>query len=321
MHVVYGMKVKAGQNSAFGTPELIDRAGLDALIAALAAGGYRVLGPQVRDGAIVYGPLESGDQLPAGWIDEQEAGRYRLVRGPDRAVFAHTVGPQGWKRVFFPPRETLWGGERDGAGFTIEPASPPAEPTALIGVRGCELAAILIQDRVFLEGPYVDPGYAARREASFIVAVNCGRAAATCFCVSMGTGPSAGPGFDLALTELCDAERHDFVVEAGSERGAEILASLPRRDASFADLQAAGAAVARAAASQVRAMPAYAEPVLKERLEHPRWAEVAKRCLDCTNCTLVCPTCFCSTIEDVTELDGTHFERSRRWDRLLHPRP
>jgi ferredoxin len=300
--------------SAFGNAEVIDRAGLEALIAALAEGGYRVLGPHVSEGAIVYGPLASGDSLPAGWNDEQEPGRYRLVKGSGTELFAHTVGPQGWKRVFFPPRQTLWAGERREAGFTIEPEVTEAEPTALIGVRACELAAIAIQDRVFIEGPYVDPGYAARRAASFIVAVNCGRSAATCFCASLGTGPRTGPGYDLALTELCDASRHDFVIEAGSARGAALLAGLPRRTASAADLEAAGSAVARAAASQRRTMPADAETILKESLEHPRWAEVATRCLACTNCTLVCPTCFCSTVEDVNDLSGGHFERSRRWD-------
>jgi ferredoxin len=312
--IAYGKRVIPEQASAPARAEVIDRAELDSLIALLTADGYAVLGPQVADGAIVFGPLDSGERLPAGWIDEQGPGRYRLVRGPGAAVFAHTVGPQGPKRVLFPPRQTLWEGTLEGVGFTIEPAAVAATPTALIGVRGCELAAIAVQDRVFLEGPYADSGYAARRGSLFIVAVNCGRATATCFCTSMGTGPHAGPGYDLALTELCAGGRHDFVIEAGSERGAEILSRLVRRAAEPADLEAAAAAVASAAASQVRTMPANAETILKSNLEHPRWADVAQRCLACTNCTLVCPTCFCSTVEDHNALDGGHFERSRRWD-------
>lgn len=287
---------------------------MDALIASLIADGYRVLGPVVSGGAIVNGPLESGDDLPAGWIDEQAAGRYRLVRAPGNAVFAHTVGPQGWKPLLFPPRQTLWRGSAEGDGFAIEPVAVEVVPTALIGVRGCDLAAISIQDRIFLEGPYVDSGYAARRDALFIVAVNCGRATETCFCTSMGTGPKAGPGYDLAITELCDSGRHDFIVDAGSERGASLLARLSRRAAEPADLAAAAEAVAQAAASQVRTMVPDAARVLKESLEHPRWDEVAQRCLACTNCTLVCPTCFCSTVEDVNGLEGGRFERTRRWD-------
>jgi sulfhydrogenase subunit beta (sulfur reductase) len=293
---------------------VIERAGLDTLIEVLKAEGYRVIGPQAVDGAIVYETLESGDALPAGWLDEQEPGRYRLVRGPDQSVFSHTVGPQGWKRVLFPPRQKLWEGERHGSQFSIEPTPIDATPTALLGVRACELAAIAIQDRVFLDGPYVDAGYAARRAALFIVAVNCGRSTGTCFCVSMKTGPKARAGYDLALTELCGDGRHEFVVEIGSPRGADLMARIARREAESADLAAADAAVEKAATSQVREMRPDAEQVLKANLEHPRWAEVAKRCLACTNCTLVCPTCFCSTVEDVTDLTGDHIGRERRWD-------
>ncbi|MGD0472329.1 MAG: 4Fe-4S dicluster domain-containing protein [Candidatus Velthaea sp.] len=293
---------------------VIERAGLDTLIEVLRAEGYRVVGPQAVDGAIVYETLESGDALPAGWLDEQEPGRYRLVRGPDQSVFSHTVGPQGWKRILFPPRQKLWQGERQGSQFSIEPAPIEAPPTALLGVRACELAAIAIQDRVFLEGPFVDAGYAARRAALFIIAVNCGRSTGTCFCVSMKTGPKARAGYDLALTELCTHDRHEFVVEIGSKRGAALLARVAQRQAEPADLVAADAAVEKAATSQVREMHPDAEHVLKANLEHPRWADVAKRCLACTNCTLVCPTCFCSTVEDVTDLTGDHIGRERRWD-------
>ncbi|NJL33712.1 MAG: sulfite reductase subunit A, partial [Chloroflexaceae bacterium] len=54
--------------------------------------------------------------------------------------------------------------------------------------------------------------------------------------------------------------------------------------------------------------------LLKHNLEHKRWEQVAERCLSCANCTMVCPTCFCSTVEDTTALDGSHAERWRKWD-------
>jgi ferredoxin len=54
--------------------------------------------------------------------------------------------------------------------------------------------------------------------------------------------------------------------------------------------------------------------LLYRNLEHPRWDEVATRCLSCANCTMVCPTCFCTTVEDVTDLSGEHAERWQRWD-------
>ena len=304
---------------------VIDRDGLTALIAALRQEGYQVIGPKVADGAIIYEPVEDGSQLPAGWVDEQDGGSYRLLRGTDGALFAHTVGPQTWKRYLFPPNHRLWQGKRGEAGFSILPEPEPATPYAFLGVRACELKAIAIQDKVFgynapprnsrdSGGNFTDTGYAARRRAAFLIAVNCGRATKTCFCASMDAGPKAGSGFDLVLTELVGAGRHDFLVEAGSERGANILGALPKRTAAPEDHAAADAAVARATAGMGREMIAGVGPVLKRNLEHRRWDEVASRCLGCANCTMVCPTCFCSTVEDTTDLSGLHAERWRKWD-------
>lgn len=297
---------------------------LDSLVAALREDGYAVIGPRMRDGAIVYEPLDTAGNLPWGWTDEQDGGRYRLVRGDANFAFAHTVGPQSWKKYLYPPRQTLWKGHREGQRFIVEAPTEPAPRYAFLGVRGCELAAIAIQDRVFGvsrhdgraagEQQFTDSGYAARRAAAFIIAVNCGRAGGTCFCDSMGTGPKAEGGYDLALTELPDATAPTFLVEAGTPAGAALLDRLPHRKAEPADLAAAGAAVENARAHMGRTMVANPAPLLARNLEHPRWDAVAARCLSCANCTMVCPTCFCTTVEDTTDLTGSHVERWRRWD-------
>lgn len=305
---------KTVETKTVETRGVIGRDDLDALIVALQRQGYQVIGPQVSDGAIIYAPLDSADRLPAGWIDEQDGGRYRLERGPTPAVFAHTLGPHSWKRFLFPPQQTLWQAERRDQGFEITVPDAPTPRYAFIGVRSCEIHAMLIQDRVFMGDSFTDPGYAARRNAAFIVAVNCGRAGGTCFCASMGTGPKAERGFDLALTEIITAKRHDFLVESGSDRGAAVLAELPTRAVKGADTTAAHAATTRATEQQRRSMVEDVGPLLKRHLEHPRWDQVAERCLACANCTMVCPTCFCTTVEDSTDLAGTTAERTRRWD-------
>jgi ferredoxin len=187
-------------------------------------------------------------------------------------------------------------------------------PLAFIGVRACELNAIAIQDRVFTGGKFVDRDYAARRRGIFVVAVNCGEPAATCFCVSMDAGPRVEQGFDLALTEVLEGE-HRFLVEAGSPAGAEVLAELASRPAGEGDLAAATAVVDSAAARMGRAIEhPDIRDLLVDGLEHPRWAEVAERCLTCGNCTMVCPTCFCSSVEDTSDLTGTETARTRVWD-------
>ncbi|MGO9359531.1 MAG: 4Fe-4S dicluster domain-containing protein [Xanthobacteraceae bacterium] len=294
---------------------VISREALQELIEALAASNYRVLGPTVRDGAIVYDEIENVGDLPAGWTDRQQAGRYHLERREDDALFGYAVGPQSWKRFLHPPIETLWTARRGDDGLTIAAGSPETRKFAFIGVRACELHAIAIQDRVFLDGPYRDAAYGMRRQDAFIVAVNCADAGGTCFCVSMGTGPQADAGFDLALTELIDAARHEFLVEVGTDAGRDLLARLPHRSASGADLLAAEAVVARTRSAMGRELETNGlKELLQANLIHPRWDDVAERCLACGNCTSVCPTCFCTTVEDHSDLTGTSAERIRKWD-------
>jgi ferredoxin len=287
---------------------------LEALVDSLRARGFRVLGPTVRDGAIVYDDLESAADLPVGWAETQEAGTYRLERREDDARFGFAVGPHSWKQFLFPARVRLWRARRQNGGFEVEEEPHEDAPLALIGVRSCELHGIEIQDRVFLGGSFTDADYAARRRDLLVVAVNCFEPGGTCFCVSMGTGPKAESGYDLALTEILDGE-HRFLVETGTERGAELLAGLDSREATDADLGAAGRAVAGAAERMGRTFdPTDLRGLLAQTLEHERWDEVASRCLTCGNCTLVCPTCFCSSVEDTTDLTGEHAERTRSWD-------
>ena len=298
------------------SPRLIERAALDELLDALRRRGFQPIGPTVRQGAIVHEELESAADLPAGWTDVQEGGTYRLVRRDDEAVFGHNVGPESWKRHLFQPTLELWRAKRSAdGGLEVHADSSDAPRYALIGVRSCDLHAIAVQDRIFVEGPWADPDYSARRERAFIVAVNCSQAAATCFCVSMGTGPRAESGFDLALTELLDAGGHRFLVEVGSQRGGEVLGELPSRPAASGDEQAAEQVSARAASQMGRTLDTTdIRDLLYRNREHPRWDEVADRCLTCGNCTMVCPTCFCSSVDDVTDLAGEEATRVRRWE-------
>jgi len=297
---------------------------LERLIPALHDRGYQVVGPAVRDGAIVYDILERLSDLPVGWTDEQEPGRYRLRRRNDDALFGYVVGPQSWKKYLHPPEVRLFAAERSGQTFRIlnNESAPPRR--AFLGVRACELAAIAIQDRVLQGDQYRDPIYAARREGIFIVAVNCTQAASTCFCTSMGTGPRVRQGYDLALTELVAPGKHEFVIEVGSEAGAQVLAELSSFGAGTtespvstqeATFQEAEAAVDRAASQIQRRMDTTGiQELLYANFDHPRWDNVAQRCLTCANCTMVCPTCFCTTVEDVSDVTGMHGERWRKWD-------
>ena len=319
---------------------------LQSLIDALRNRGYRVLGPTRGPGAVTLGDVAGIDDLPRGVGDEQEAAHYRLRDRGDELFFGFATTVQSAKAALFPPDELLWRGVSDGTGFTVErnravgamtsggeaptgddasttdpavvdrsaaSADPAARPVAILGLRGCDLAAIGIQDHILLGRSAIDAHYAVRRADAFLVAVACGSPAATCFCASMGTGPAPGPGADLTMTELLDP--HRFLVEAGTTLGAEVLAQLPTTPANPNDLDAAAAVLEHATAAMGRQLRTDdLRDLLYASAESPRWNDVAARCLACTNCTSVCPTCFCTTISDVTDLAGRNGERHRVWD-------
>jgi ferredoxin len=289
----------------------LDKPALQGIVDQLRESGYRVIGPRVEQAAVVYGDLNSVSQLPVGYVDEQEAGRYRLVRADGDSYFGYTVGPHSLKNYLFPPHTTVLETIRIKGSWQMQPPAPEARPLAVLGVRACDLRALHVQDRVFLEGPYPDPDYQARRRRLFLVAVNCSRAVPTCFCTSMDSGPAVGDGADLSLFELPE----HFVIEVGTEHGGETIAACPWRPCTSREVREAQEVPWRTAAQIERRLNTHGiRQLLLGNLEHERWDQVAQRCLACTNCTMVCPTCFCSSVAEVADLGGETVRRERTWD-------
>jgi formate hydrogenlyase subunit 6/NADH:ubiquinone oxidoreductase subunit I len=292
-------------------PWALPKGRLGALIAALRGRGYTVVGPTERDGGVAFAEVREVADLPIGRRDEQAAGRYRLEAGVDSEVFGVVNGAGSLRPFFFAAEEPLLALRRRSGGFTVDPIEPAAPRLAVLGARACDLAALAMQDRIFLRGPNPDTHYAARRADALLVAVHCTRAASTCFCVSMDTGPRAERGFDLALTELPGA----FVVEAGTAAGASLLAELELAPADAALRDEADRRIADCAANMERRLDTTDLPaLLAARQGDAHWAVVAGRCLSCTSCTMVCPTCFCHAIVDQTAIDGATTQRARCWD-------
>jgi len=303
--------------SAFqpATFSIIEPSSLQTVIDKLKALGYATVGPTVKEGVIVGGPINSVEDLPRGWTDFQDAACYRLVERQDRALFGYVLGPQSWKKYVYPPRLNLWRVAQREGRQEIDAASSNHERVAFIGVRSCEIQALRILDAVLAQGDYIDADYRARRRDNFIVAVNCVEPGGTCFCSSLGTGPSARDGFDLALTEVCQPGEHFMLVQSGSERGTELLKGVAVTPAADEQVTRAQTLLEQAAGRMGRRLdPTDLKPLLYRNAENRYWEQVGKRCLACANCTLVCPTCFCMTVEDVTDLTGTQAARTRRWD-------
>lgn len=289
----------------------LPRQALQTLFDALTKQGFRTLGPVIRDGAVQYLDLSDAEQLPRGWNDEQSPGHYRVSASETARCFAWATGPQALKPYLFSARETLWHTQRDAeGGLRFEAQVVEQPPLAVIGARACDLAALQLQDKHFLDG-IRDPSYAARREGLFVVAVHCSHPADTCFCASTGDGPRATQGFDLALSELDEG----YLVEVGSERGRKLAQQLPLQPATPRQQQQVEQEIADAARQQERTLPSQnLRDALFSRLEDPRWDEIATRCLACGNCTSVCPTCFCHAEQDVPELGGASSQHIREWD-------
>jgi ferredoxin len=295
------------------TSQVLDLAGLRSLIEVLHERGYAVIAPTVRDGAIVHAEIDSIDDLPRGRGDAQQPGRYELTNRGDDTLFGYAAVAQSWKSWLFPARQLMWRGHRDDDGFHIDTGDEPP-PYAFLGVRSCDLHAIAVQDRILADRPVADADYVAKRRRCFIVAVACAVPGGTCFCASMGTGPTPDRGYDLTLTELVEGG-HRFMVQAGSDEGQAVLAAIAHQTATSADAAEAAQQEQQSISRMGRHMdPTGLRDLLFAKVDSPHWDEVASRCLACGNCTLVCPTCFCTSVEDVSDLDNTDTEHWRVWD-------
>ena len=284
---------------------------LQKLISILLGKGYTCIGPQVRDGAIIYDEISSVEQLPQGISDNQQAGGYTLTNNNSSNYFDWANGPQAIKPLLFAPKEKLWQSQQATDGqIAFETCEPDSKPIAIIAARACDIAAMKIQDQHFLQQQFVDPNYKARRENLFIVAVNCSHPASTCFCHSTGDGPFVDDGYDIALTEL----KNGFLCDAQTNQGKKILNELSLEDYGNEHIEESEK-IRASASKQNRQLPDFDfKSRLMNELDNDNWHSIAAECLSCGNCTSVCPTCFCHSENEVPELDGKTSAHFREWD-------
>ena len=278
---------------------------------------YRVIGPKAVDGTIVLSDISSGD-IPGGYRDRHGPGHYRIEEGKADEVFSFSPGPDSFKKFLYPSSGEVFAFMKTPRGLAVEVTVKEERPMAFVGVRACDLAALELLDKVLLEGPVRERGYDGRRKDIFIVAVNCLRPGENCFCDSMGTGPEAKRGYDLSMTEIPGA----FIVESGSAEGGKVLESIPCGEMQEGDLEKKRAVIHGCTEMMRKSMKIADLPgVIYRNMDHPRWAEIADTDLECGNCTMVCPTCFCNSSYDLLsvstasgnlrEFSGT---RRRKWD-------
>lgn len=301
---------------------------LSDLIEVLKDWGYKVIGPTLRENTIVISSIERISDLPRGYVDKQAPRRYRLEKVNNNTFFSYVVGPDSWKKYLYPPELVLFKVRLEGNGFILPNTDKTkelkeSEKLAFLGIRSCDLHALEVMDRVLLQGDYPDPYYKNLRENSFFVAVNCTVAAETCFCSSLGTGPMASKGYDISLTEVFRENEHYFIARAGTHKGMKLLRSLSVQPTTDTDIAQERVLISQTIGMMKRSVDTHGlKDLLYGSYEDPVWDDVARRCLSCGNCTMVCPTCFCVTVEDHIDLGskygdpsaGTQAWRVRKWD-------
>ncbi|MCX8057549.1 MAG: 4Fe-4S dicluster domain-containing protein [Ignavibacteria bacterium] len=295
--------------------KIIDIQEIDNLISLLREMNYLVVGPTIQNGAIIYSQITTSKDLPIGYTDDQSPGRYRLIKDKKESYFNYVVGPQSWKKFLYPAIQKLYTAYFKNNKLEIEREENPTTKYAFIGVRSCEINAIEIQDRIFFGGEYQNSRYKGLRKNCFIVAVNCSKANSNCFCTSMNTGPEVKSGFDLVLTEVINNSHHFFLIDSGSEKGEEVLSKLNTREPDKESLELGNKVIEETKKQITKQLETEdLKDILLRSLESPVYDEVSKRCLACGNCTMVCPTCFCMTVEDYTDFFKTKAERIQKWD-------
>ena len=320
----------SGEALPIGSRWRLDASGLADLVTGLRERGFEVIGPKVVDDVVTYRSLSAAMELPWGIADEQGPGSYRLKPGDAGRAFGFTPAAESWKRWLTPPDQRLWrfdlsGGDdaRRQPPVAVVAAEPVIKPLALLGLRACELAAMAVQEHVYQRAHQPVPW----REGGvppLLIAVQCAQAAATCFCTSMGTGPTPtvspeAPAFDLCVTELkaevADPSPPTLLVQIGSERGAMLLAAMAREPATAAEESRVEGQTAATQREQRRHLN-LSDPAafFRDHADSPHWDDVAQRCLACGNCTMVCPTCFCGRVSDRLDVAGATAERWVTWD-------
>jgi Fe-S-cluster-containing hydrogenase component 2 len=263
---------------------------LRAWLGELLRDGRRVVAPVEHDGLRLFRAASSAEEI------DLQPGKTRLSP----------------KEVLFPRTETLYGYALRPEGPLLQDPELPDREQLLFGLRPCDAAGLERLDAVFLEGRVEDPFYARRRERTTVAAVACDRAEPECFCTAVGGSPMGSEGVDLLVVPFdsgwlvrCETEKGQaWVGDGWAEASAEAW-SLAREHSELVSSE-----IARTPVSQNWARS------LERGFDSKAWSEIAQRCLSCSICAYVCPSCSCFDVHhEGNAWGGREF---RCWDACTH---
>ncbi len=262
----------------------------------------QIIAPVQIDGRLYFRLLDPGRGLKEMvWPAGVPAGDASPDGAPGGTSTGDPLTVNSIKEFFFPRRQELYEQRPEGI---IDRSAPIEKNRLLVFVRPCEARALTILDRVFLED-YRDDSYAAFRENTTIVGLNCLEPDPHCFCVSLGGSPFGSEGIDLSLTQI---EGGRFLANPVSEKGQALLDSLPGRKAGEQERQLLEKLRSSAEAAVRRTVQIPEVQSMAEHFDSDYWREVSRACITCGVCSYLCPTCHCFDIVDEGYL------RVRCWD-------
>ncbi len=249
----------------------------------------RIYGPKRKESAFVFRPVKEFKEVALEYIP--------------------TILPP--KKYFFPQKEKL-------LRFKIEPfktekAIKEFEEFILFGVHTCDIAGIQCMDVVFNEKP-VDPNYLNRKDRMTIIGFECMHYCDEfASCAAVGTHTPKG-GYDIMITDI----GAEYALHINSEKGEKLVSGKryirPLSSLGIKKLAEARAHKAKVFKNEFKGEAAEVDGAFDEGFFSLVWKGVGERCVGCTNCTAVCPTCYCFDIVDDMDLDLNNGTRSRVWN-------
>ena len=241
------------------------------------------------------------------WMRMQPAMPTRDEVGPAPALRGIRAA-EPVKAFFFAPAEKV-------ATFPdkLEPAVD--EKRILLGVKGCDLAALRVHDRMFGSGEFADPFFRQRRDNTVLIAADCPAPADSCFCNLVGGRPYVTEGADLSLAVVEGV----YLVEVLSEVGEELLQTgsdlfqpaneglVQKRDEERRNAER------RLTEVNPKSLREDLPAALAARDQDGKfWTDAAADCVECSGCLMGCPTCYCFLLYDKAREAG--MDRTRVWD-------
>ncbi|MCK4244787.1 MAG: 4Fe-4S dicluster domain-containing protein [Candidatus Omnitrophica bacterium] len=238
---------------------------------------------------------------------------YRIF-GPEedlsQIVYGGARTTQPLKFFIYPPREK------------VSPDQPSSdEKTIILGVKACDLKALSVLDKIFLDPDFPDPFYQKRRENTILISDDCTEPKESCFCILLGGNPFPEEGFDLNLSFLPARPaggNKGILVEVGSKKGKDLLEEykiplLPAEENHLKMRQEKREKVIGKLKKINKDFKFPQDPLTltKGKYDSPVWSEVSEDCVGCAACTNICPACHCFLLAEVLT---TKFEKERYWD-------